>query len=122
MHLFPPETSLIIPERFTDPFRYSPHPLVEQAAQLTISRIRRDEELSAIFAEGKMLGILVVSDRYGQTGYLSAFSGNVGGRSSIDGFVPPIYDLLAPAGHFKLKEAEITALNKAITAEDDNPS
>ena len=122
MHLFPPETPMLIPERFTDPFRYSPHPLVEQAAQLTISRIRCEEELSAIFAEGKMLGVLIVSDRHGQTGYLSAFSGNAGGRSHIDGFVPPIFDLLDPAGHFKLKEAEITALNKTIKAEEDSPS
>ena len=114
MHLFPPETSYSLPERFTDPFRYSPHPLVSLAAELTISGIRASDKLSSMFAEGKMLGVLVVSDKDGKLGYLSAFSGNVGGYSMIEGFVPPIFDLMDPSGYFKAKEAEITALNKAI--------
>lgn len=122
MHLFPSETSLNLPERFTDPFRYSPHPLVRLAAELTTSRIKESDGLSSIFEEGKMLGVLVVSDNKGNTGYLSAFSGNVGGRSLIDGFVPPIFDLLDPSGHFKIKEAEITALNKSISEAADSPA
>ncbi len=47
-------------------------------------------------------------------GYLAAFSGNVGGRSLIDGFVPPIFDLLDPSGHFKIRETEITSINQQI--------
>ena len=61
-----------------------------------------------------MLGILVVTDEKGRYGYLAAFSGNIGGRSMIDGFVPPIFDLLDPDGHFKIKEAEITEINHRI--------
>lgn len=122
MHQFPPETPLNLPERFTDPFRYSPHPLVNLAAELTISAIKASDHLSSIFKEGKMLGVLVVSDSEGNTGYLSAFSGNVGGRSLIDGFVPPIFDLLDPSGYFKVKEAEITSLNRSIEAAAANPS
>lgn len=114
MHSLPPDVITRIPERFTDPFRYSPHPSVRAAAGLLMQRIKDSEELSSIFAEGKMLGVLVVSDRSGQTGFLSAFSGNVAGRSHLEGFVPPIFDLLDPAGHFKIREAEITALNKSI--------
>ena len=114
MHRFPPETSLNIPERFTDPFRYSPHPLVSLAASMTMERISGSEELSSYFSEGKMLGILVVSNASGEIGYLAAFSGNAAGRSHLEGFVPPIYDLSDPSGHFKIKEAEITAINKAI--------
>lgn len=34
----------------------------------------------------------------------------------IDGFVPPIFNLLDPDGYFKMKEAEISALNLEITA------
>ena len=34
----------------------------------------------------------------------------------IDGFVPPIFDLLDPNGHFKMKEAEISALNAEIAS------
>ena len=121
MHRFPDIKGIPIPERFTDPFRYSPHPLVKTAAGLLISRIEASEELSEMFAEGKMMGVLVVLDRKGEAGYLAAFSGNVAGRSIVEGFVPPIYDLLDPSGYFKTKEAEITSINKAIASASDSP-
>ncbi len=119
MHHFPEDTVFSIPERFTDPFRYSPHPLVQKAAELTIDMIARSG-LNEDFAEGKMLGVLIASDREGHIGYLSGFSGNVGGRSFIKGFIPPIYDLLDPEGHFKIKEAEITAVNLQIKQLEDS--
>ena len=114
MRIFPSETTLSLPERFTDPFRYVPHPLVKEAAGLIIQEIEKDPELNGAFMEGKMLGVLVVSDNDGRIGYLAGFSGNVGGRSHIDGFVPPIFDLLNPSGHFKAREGEITAINSEI--------
>jgi tRNA pseudouridine32 synthase/23S rRNA pseudouridine746 synthase len=114
MRIFPSETTLSTPERFTDPFRYAPHPLVKEAAGLIIQEIEKDPELNEAFMEGKMLGVLVVSDNDGRIGYLAGFSGNVGGRSHIDGFVPPIFDLLNPSGHFKAREGEITAINSEI--------
>lgn len=116
MHLFPPDMSFSIPERFTDPFRYSPHPLVSVAADMLIQRISCSNELSSHFSDGKMLGVLIVSDDCGQIGYLCAFSGNVAGHSHLEGFVPPIFDLLDPCGYFKIKEAEITAVNNSISA------
>ena len=65
-----------------------------------------------------MLGVLICTPAVSQTSTpvtLAAFSGSVGNHSIIEGFVPPIYDLLDPDGHFKLKEAEITRLNKEIS-------
>ncbi|MBO5814487.1 MAG: RluA family pseudouridine synthase [Bacteroidales bacterium] len=115
MHIFPPEISFDIPERFTDPFRYSPHASVRLAAEMLMQRISDSEELSSYFSEGKMLGVLVVSNASGQTGYLAAFSGNVSGHSHLEGFVPPIFDLLDPSGYFKAREAEITAVNTSIS-------
>lgn len=114
MRIFPSEIIISPPERFTDPFRYVPHPLVKEAAGLIIQEIEKDPELNEAFMEGKMLGVLVVSDNDGCIGYLAGFSGNVGGHSHIDGFVPPIYDLLDPSGYFKVREAEITAINSEI--------
>lgn len=116
MHNFPSDISIPIPERFTDPFRYSPHPLVSLAAGMLIQRIEKSTVLSTYFSEGKMLGVLAVSDSTGKLGYLSAFSGNVSGHSLLEGFVPPVFDLLDPSGHFKIRESEITALNTAINA------
>ena len=118
IHPYPEGFSYPLPDSFTDPFRYSPHPLVTQAGALLMEKIRNSTALSAIFKEGKMLGVLAVAhgEDFKDIGYLIAFSGNAGNMSMIDGFVPPIYDLLTPDGYFKTKEAEISALNEDIAA------
>ena len=69
-----------------------------------------------------MLGVLKVEDKEGTEGYLYAFSGTVGGRATLPGFVPPIFDLTAPEGYFRQREAEISAMppgeaRKAASAE-----
>lgn len=97
---------------FTNPFRYTPHPLVKEAASRLISRIDSTPELAEAFSEGKMLGVLICSP--GPV-TLYAFSGNAGGKSHIEGFVPPIFDLLAPDGNYRKKEAEISEINRKIT-------
>ncbi len=99
--------------KFTNPFRYSPDPLVVKAAEEVMARIDGDPELRDAFSEGKMVGVLIVED---DLRYLAAFSGSVGGKSHIEGFVPPIFDLLDPSGHFKIREAEITAINNKINS------
>ena len=117
----------MIPKGFTDPFRYVPHPLVTKAAGIVMQRISRIEEcLREGFEEGKMMGVLIVKvpadfssftdwiDEEKRIGFLCAFSGSVSGRGVIDGFVPPIFDLCAPGGYYRSREAEISALNKRI--------
>ena len=112
------------PSHFTDPFRYVPHPAVKEAARLVIERIQSDKALDADFSEGKMLGVLVCRPSNEAEGsapsYIAAFSGNVGGRSVIEGFVPPIYDLLNPDGEFKRREAEISEINRQIQSLQDS--
>ncbi len=46
---------------------------------------------------GKMFGVLVVRDGQGRPGFLRAFSGMLGGRWDIPGFVAPIFDARARA-------------------------
>lgn len=116
IHRFPKDIIPAIPGCFNNPFRYHPHPLVKEAAGLLIKRINRDKLLHEDLSEGKMLGVLVVRSPEGELGFLAAFSGNVGGKSHIEGFVPPIFDLLDPDGHFKTKEAEITDINHKISS------
>lgn len=102
---------------FTDPFRYSPHPLVQDAASVIMAEISEDPELSEAFSEGKMLGILIYHPEHQHIQgipFLAAFSGNVGGRSMIEGFVPPIYDLTIKDGLYRTREAEISAINSEI--------
>lgn len=102
------------PDKFTDPFRYAPHPAVRHAADDLIRRISETEGLETAFSEGKMLGVLIVEQKGCGYGYIAAFSGNAGGKSRIEGFVPPIYDLMSPSGNFKIREAEISSINRRI--------
>ena len=115
IHRFAEDFTFEEPRLFTDPFRYMPHPAVLEAAKLLMKRIDDDNHLSTYFAEGKMLGILVVKDVDSSIGYIAAFSGNAGGSSMIEGFVPPIYDLSNPDGEFKTREAEISSINTRIS-------
>lgn len=116
IHLFPEDTIFEGPVQFTDPFRYIPHPLVRKAASEVIGKIESDRSLAGMFEEGKMLGVLVCACPDGRTGYISGFSGNAGGCSTIEGFVPPIYDLTDPDGYFKSEEARISELNRKISS------
>ncbi|MBR0109959.1 MAG: RluA family pseudouridine synthase [Bacteroidales bacterium] len=85
----------MLPLKFTYPFRYTPHPLVEDAARRLIADIQAFPELAAAFAEGKMLGVMVCSGPDGSLQTLRAFSGLAAGASIIDGFVEPIFDTLS---------------------------
>lgn len=83
----------MIPAKFTYPFRYVPHPLVVEAARKLIAAIDSDPFLKYLFAEGKMLGVLVCGKPDSEeTVTLNAFSGLAGGHSVLPGFVPPIFD------------------------------
>lgn len=115
IHRFPEDFAFVEPCLFTDPFRYVPHSAVQKAARLVMDMIDQDESLATEFGQGKMLGILVVKCLDSSVGYVAAFSGNVGGRSMIKGFVPPIFDLTDPEGKFRIKEAEISLINTTVS-------
>lgn len=114
-HLLDHEAAtMALPQRFTCPYCYEPHPLalmaVEQVQRYVATRDDWAEELGA----GKMLGVLVAQDAQGRLGFLAAFSGNLAGSVHHDYFVPPVYDLLDPQGEFKRGEAQITAINHEV--------
>lgn len=46
--------------------------------------------------------------------YLMAYSGQIGGRSDWEDFVPAVFDYLQPDGYFKTHEAEISHINARI--------
>lgn len=72
-------------------------------------------------AQGKMFGVLVVADEStGGIGYLAAYSGQIGGRSDQEGFVPAVFDYLQPDGYFKQHEAEISRINQSIDQLESN--
>ena len=72
-------------------------------------------------AQGKMFGVLVVADESTEAiGYLAAYSGQIGGRSDQEGFVPAVFDYLQPDGYFKQHEAEISRINQSIDRLESN--
>ena len=104
-----------LPEQFTYPFHYTPHPLCKAATsevqKYLSTRVEWHEELQ----QGKMFGVLVVKDKNSEIGFLTAFSGNLAGSNSHEYFVPAVYDMLQPDDFFKREEAEISAINRKIT-------
>lgn len=103
-----------LPQKFTYPFCYTPHPLCVLAADEVRRYLRTRPEWQAELAQGKMFGILVVGLPDGSIGYLAAYSGILAGRNDHPYFVPPVYDLLRPDGFFRQEEENISAINHRI--------
>jgi tRNA pseudouridine32 synthase/23S rRNA pseudouridine746 synthase len=106
---------IALPERFTFPFYYEPHPLTKIAVAELQHYLETQTDLDHNFGLsadkegiviGKMFGILVVQDTEGKPGYLSAFSGKLAGSNDHPKFVPPVFDMLVENSFF-LKEQEI---------------
>lgn len=115
LHFFKhPIDAIALPEKFTYPFNYTPHPLCIVASEEVQDYLRTRTDWAEELSEGKMFGVLVVETDSGVLGYLAAFSGNLAGRNDHDFFVPPVFDLLQKDGFFKVEEREITAINHRI--------
>lgn len=122
-HFRTPIDHLSLPERFTFPFYYEPHPLSLLAAKELQEYLEHQTDWKHLFwpeqgnndeVYGKMFGVLVVQDTDGEPGYLTAFSGKVAGSYRQPGFVPPVFDLLAADGFYKKEEQELKQMNLEI--------
>ncbi len=109
-----PITDIPLPERFTYPFCYTPHPLCILAAKEVQSYLTRQTAWKDELRQGKMFGVLIVQTEHGETGYLAAFSGILAVKNLHPFFVPPVYDLLQPQGFFKIEEENISSINRNI--------
>ncbi|XDF80000.1 pseudouridine synthase [Aliivibrio fischeri] len=118
-----------LPEKFTFPFCYEPHPLCELAAEELQRHLETQQEWHHNFglsgdksnAIGKMFGVLLVKAPTGEIGYLSAFSGKIADSNHLPHFVPPVFDMLEEDGFFKTELAEITEINATIKQLEANP-
>ena len=104
-----------LPEQFTYPFHYTPHPLCVMAAKEVQAYLQSRSEWHTELQQGKMFGVLIVRHPEDTIGYLAAFSGNLAGSNHHHFFVPPVYDLLNPDGYFKEEEARISAINHLLS-------
>ncbi len=111
------ESSIELPEKFTFPFQYTPHPITKIAVKHLQSYLENQTDFNGNFdVLGKMFGVLIVETPDKKTAYLAGFSGKINDSVLIDGFVPPIFDTLNPNGFYKKGEAELTLLNQKIDA------
>ncbi|ELV8602571.1 RNA pseudouridine synthase [Vibrio vulnificus] len=116
-----------LPERFTFPFYYTPHPLCVLAAEQLQQHLLTQQEWQHNFgllngeivsddesAIGKMFGVLLVENAQGDIGFLSAFSGKIADQNLLPGFVPPVFDMLAEESFFRRELSEITDINHQV--------
>jgi tRNA pseudouridine32 synthase/23S rRNA pseudouridine746 synthase len=113
----------VLPERFTYPFFYEPHPLCLIAAKQLQDHLIAQSDWQHDFGIdhfvegvniGKMFGVLLVQNRAGEVGFLSAFSGKLAGQHNHVGFVPPVVDYLAIDSFFRKGERDIEQVTLQI--------
>ena len=107
------------PERMNNPLDYQPHPLCIVVCKELQTYLSEREDWREEIDKGKMFGVLIVENAQPASGapkigYLAAYSGQIGGRSDWDDFVPAVFDYLQPDGYFKTHEAEISGINQSI--------
>lgn len=117
-----------LPEKFTFPFYYQPHPLCVLAAKQLQQHLTTQQEWQHDFGvdgneagTGKMFGVLLVKSPQGEIGFLSAFSGKIADKNLLPGFVPPVFDMLAEESFFRSDLACITEINSAVKEQQSNP-
>ncbi len=119
-----------LPERFTFPFYYQPHPLTLLAAANLQTYLENQTDFEHNFglkAEqdgfviGKMFGVLIVQDKNDKIGYLSAFSGKLAGTNHHQQFVPPVFDMLEENSFFLQEEMVLNSINETILTLEKNP-
>ncbi|OQK16586.1 RNA pseudouridine synthase [Methyloprofundus sedimenti] len=118
-----------LPERFTFPFYYQPHPLCLLAAKELQEHLETQTIWQHNFgisgnketAIGKMFGVLLVQNKAHEIGYLAAFSGKLAGTNHLPNFVPPVFDMLAEDDFFTVEQLEINKINEHIQSLENNP-
>jgi tRNA pseudouridine32 synthase/23S rRNA pseudouridine746 synthase len=117
-----------LPDRFTFPFYYQPHPLCLLAAKQLQEYLETQSDWQRSFglsgntkaATGKMFGVLLVHNQQGELGFLSAFSGKISDSLHHPHFVPPVFDMLEPDGFFRKGQVELTQFSKLIKQLESN--
>lgn len=118
-----------LPQRFTFPFFYEPHPLTRLAAvqlQQHLESMAYDHNFGLVQGQeglviGKMFGVLVVRDHEGRVGYLSGFSGKLAGSNDHPEFVPPVFDMLEENSFFLKEQYVLNSINDRVKAIEHTP-
>jgi tRNA pseudouridine32 synthase/23S rRNA pseudouridine746 synthase len=116
-------TTIPLPEKFTFPFYYEPHPLSVIAAKALQNYLETQNDFQHNFGLndiqqglviGKMFGVLVVQNQKNELGFLWAFSGKLAESNQHPFFVPTVFDMLEENSYFKKEETILNQYNKKI--------
>lgn len=119
-----------LPERFTFPFCYDPHPLALIAADELQHYLGSQDHFEHNFGLtpgqkgpviGKMFGVLIIRDPEGKVGYLCGFSGKLAGTNHHGRFVPPVFDMLTENSFFVQEELILNAYNRELEQLGNHP-
>ena len=124
-----PVDTYSLPEKFTFPFYYQPHPLCQLAAEELQEHLNTQKDWQHDFglagdkpnATGKMFGVLIVENHRGDIGYLAAFSGILAESNHHEKFVPPVFDVLDKQGFYLSDQPQVTALTVKIEQLENSP-
>lgn len=114
---------IALPQKFTFPFYYTPHPLAIAASEQLQDYLANQTDFVHNFGRGecansleigKMFGVLVVKDKNGTLGFLAAFSGKLADSNDHDYFVPPVFDLLSNNDFFLPEIKELNKINDRV--------
>jgi tRNA pseudouridine32 synthase/23S rRNA pseudouridine746 synthase len=119
-HFATPIKAFKLPDKFTFPFYYEPHPLCKLAANEIQNYLETQSDFEHNFGLdsakkgmviGKMFGVLVVQNRQNEIGYIAAVSGKLAEKNTHKKFVPPVYDMLTKDSYFLQEEAILYSIN-----------
>ncbi|GGI71383.1 RluA family pseudouridine synthase [Shewanella gelidii] len=126
--------AISLPNKFTFPFYYQPHPLCQVAAnelqsylltqndwQHNFGLTTTASERTSSIAIGKMFGVLLVRSPQGEIGYLAAFSGKLAEQNILPPFVPPVFDMLTRDSYFQQQSKPINQINVQIEQLQQDP-
>jgi tRNA pseudouridine32 synthase/23S rRNA pseudouridine746 synthase len=123
-------TTIPLPEKFTFPFYYEPHPLSVIAAKALQNYLETQNDFQHNFGLndiqqglviGKMFGVLVVQNQNNELGFLWAFSGKLAESNQHPFFVPTVFDMLTADSFFKKEETLLNQYNREIELLENNP-
>lgn len=111
--------NLALPEQFTFPFYYKPHPLAVAAAKQLQQQLKKLDKAildTDDIDAGKMFGVLVVQDESQQLGFISAYSGQIAGIDEQLHFAPNVALKHIDDAEFSHQSQVINDINAQITA------
>ena len=123
-------SGISLPEKFTFPFYYEPHPLSVIATHELQNYLETQNDFQHNFGLnenqerlviGKMFGVLVVQNQNNELGFLWAFSGKLAERNQHPFFVPTVFDMLTADSFFKKEETLLNQYNREIELLENNP-